>query len=340
MSKKRPRVSPSIQQWEALYKAARDFRDLQAWTWMNETDLFGVQDPDTGETGYCCILGEAGEVFALALYLGTEGLMDYLSLQSGELDVDDPDVGLNQKCLMASFENRAELDKDDIRTIRKLGLKFRGRHAWPQFRSYLPGYVPWFLTGEEARFLTIALEQAVQVARRFKKDPDMLDPTEPRVVFTRVLEGGVWQDAWTKPAEWAAPALPMETPDEVRLKRLEKRLPRRTEIWELDSFYFSGPVDEGERPYFPFLCVVADHDTGTILKFWMDPPWKAYDRFQTNLLNFFEEIDRLPASILVRKEEILELLGPTASRLKIELHPVQGLEAIEEFRNEMLQALF
>ena len=58
--------------------------------------------------------------------------------------------------------------------IKKLGLKFRGRKQWPVFRSYMPGYFPWFLTKEDALFLTTAIEQSIDVALRFKKDKDLL----------------------------------------------------------------------------------------------------------------------------------------------------------------------
>jgi len=37
------------------------------------------------------------------------------------------------------FEDRDGLDKQDREVIKKLGLKFRGAHAWPMFCSYRPG---------------------------------------------------------------------------------------------------------------------------------------------------------------------------------------------------------
>ena len=97
--------------------------------------------------------------------------------QSGKIDPSPTDMIHLQKCLMVSFEDRKFLQKQDFQVINKLGLKFRGRNAWPSFRNYLPGYHPWYVISEEAKYLTIALHQAINVALRFKNDPRMLTPS-------------------------------------------------------------------------------------------------------------------------------------------------------------------
>src|SRR3990170_4674903 len=160
--------SPSVQEWRELYDAAIDFKQAKCWDWMWDSDLFGVQDPERGEVGYCCVMGRAGEHFALAVYLGTEGLESYHKIQRNDGSLSDFDAILLQKCLMASFEDRKLLTNRDFEAIKVLGLKFKGHNSWPLFRSYVPGYFPWHLNREEAKFLTVALRQAVDVALRFK----------------------------------------------------------------------------------------------------------------------------------------------------------------------------
>ncbi len=173
-----------LQEWRDLYEAALEFKKLASWKWMYDSDIFVVQNPVNGEIGYCCIMGTLGEVFGLVVYLGTEGLEGYLKIQSGEIPPDDIDVLHLQKCLSATFKDREFLQKQDLQIIRKVGLKFRGRNSWPLFRSYRPGYHPWYLTNDEVKYLTLALQQVNKICLRFKKDRDMLTPLPMPVPHT------------------------------------------------------------------------------------------------------------------------------------------------------------
>jgi len=231
--------SPSINEWNDLYSAAIEFKKLKCWDFMWNSDIFGVQNPATGEIGYCCIMGRSGEHFALGVYLGSEGLDGLLRIRSGEKIIpDEPVELLNQKCLMASFKNREDIKKRDYEIIRKFGLKFRGRNEWPLFRSYLPGHLPWYLNSGEAQFLTITLHQAIQVCKRFKKDSEMLIPSSTTEILVRVplKENGLeWTDGWLEPSEIDEEEIMIGAVDEDALEDLLKL--KRKEIWEADFFY-------------------------------------------------------------------------------------------------------
>src|SRR5437773_9231029 len=190
-------MQPSLEEWRELYEAAIAFHDAAPWQWMWDSDQFGVQDPESGEIGYCCVMGRLGEHYALAVYNGSEGLAGLWRMrEAGPRAYRDPAEVLSwQNCLMASFEDRSMLNKRDLDTIKALGLKFRGRNAWPQFRSYRPGYAPWYLTTPEARFLTLCLRQAMEVATRFREQPDLLPevgPQGPYLVRVPEKQGDQW----------------------------------------------------------------------------------------------------------------------------------------------------
>jgi hypothetical protein len=335
--------SPTKADWQALYQAALDFKGIEAWTWMYDSDVFGVQDPVSGEIGYCCIMGNLGEMFALALYLGSEGLESYMRIASEPPP--DPSESLEellvQKCLMASFANRDELSKEDRQVIKRLGLKFRGRNAWPLFRSYRPAYHPWYLTADEARFLTLALQQARGVCLRFKEDPALFDPPNEELWFVRVPgeteEGLTWKDAWLEPDLLEDEYLPDVPIDELRLARLRKEAQFMDAVWEMDFFLSPSAVQDkrGERPYYPYMTMTVDHRSGFIFGTDLASPETYLEEFPGRFLAMAERLKKLPVEVWVIREDAYDMLEPITSRLGIELYLVDELESLEEARTAL-----
>lgn len=330
--------NPSTQEWKKLYQAALEFKQAECWDWVWDSDLFGIQNPKTGEIGYCCVMGMLKEYYALAVFLGTEGLDGYFRIQSGE--VSSFDFLYVQKCLMASFEDRKLLHKQDRDIIKELGLKFRGRNAWPLFRNYEPGYVPWFLTRDDAQFLTLALHQAIEVCLRLREDQEMLEgPTEDHYLV-RVFQEEKWVDQWMTP-----PPLEKAEPvaicvDKNRLEKIKRMITQHQRTWETDVFYSrEGVREKDERPYYPYIMLWIDHHSGFILNIHLAGPAEYAPEFMEQFLGILEKIKFAPKEILVKKEELLTLLEPITSQLGINVKKVRELPVLEEAQEDMFESL-
>jgi hypothetical protein len=332
-------ADPTLDEWRDLYAAAQEFRNLEPWTWMSDADLFGVQDPRSGEVGYCCVLGALEEVFALCVYRGAEGLAGYRRMQSWGIGGDVEDLPFTQKCLMASFEDRERLDKEDRDIIKKLGLKFRGRDSWPLFRSHLPGYFPWFVTRDEALFLTAALRQATEVAKRFNENDELLAPPDEDLVFARIPaakgKAGSWRDDWVRPEPFQKHAPEFPPVETQRLERILRSSSRSRTTWEVDFFYLPTPVREGGRPFFPMVFLVMDHEKGVGLDTWLVPPWEFFTVCRERVLDFIERAQALPSRILVRRQEFAAMVEPIASALRVKVRLVKTLGQVKAFRDAM-----
>jgi hypothetical protein len=332
-------TSPSLPEWKDLYAAAVEFRDLGPWEWMYDSDLFGVRNPQNGEIGYCCVMGNLGEHFALGVYLGTEGLDGYIRIQSGTIDAAKEALLHYQKCLMASFEDREYLDKQDLAVIKSLGLKFRGRNIWPLFRSYLPDYHPWFLTSDEARFLLVALRQAIDVVQRYRDNPKLLTPPRRGQFLVRVPDehGAQWHDEWLAPDPWQ-PAVNAVLVDELRIKRIRQSVTKRAGVWEADFFAAPSPIQEhkDERPYYPYMSLWVEQRTGMVLP----PQMAAADVFPQEALGHFlsliEQAQFMPQEVHVGTQDAFELLEPVTKRLGIKLRRTKRLEMLEEARESLM----
>jgi hypothetical protein len=335
------RPDPSLKEWKTLYEAAIAFRKMQPWDWMKESDIFGVQDPGTGEVGYCCIMGELGEFLAIAVYQGAEGLQGYLKIHRGQVKPGNPDALYIQNCLMLSFENRNSVQEDDRELIHELGLKCRGKNAWPVFRSYRPGYFPWFLNRDEVLFMTLALEQARDVCMRFAEDEGFLQDAPKNTYLVRVPEvkqGKVfWRDELKEPEllrkKTGFPDVPL---DEIRIQRLKQKSKPAPLIWEADFFHAPTPVQSrGERPFFPYALMIVDHDSGFLFEMHLAETADYTKEFVEKFLSCFEQSSLLPLEILVRKEEAARLFKPYAARLNIKLSMVKKLQNIDNTRKDL-----
>jgi hypothetical protein len=331
---------PTQEEWKDLYEAARMFKELAPWKWMEDPDVFGVENPETGETGYCCIMGALGEVLGLLVYLGSEGLALYEGLQSGKITIEDGDLFARQKCLAVTFDDREMLDNKDLGIIKSLGLKFRGRQSWPSFRSHLPGFMPWYLTGAEARFLGLAIRQAMSVAERLREDSSVLTPPQKGVYLVASIatedDKPVLREKWCKPAAYEAKKVQVSI-DQVRSARIKANSRKVDNIWEGDFFYAPFVVEEGEKPFYPYIALYAVHNDHYVLNFFLASHAGFEVEFLENFLAFLENAKVLPKAIMVNKDIAYDFFKPVAESLGISLKKAKNLEAINDTRDALFR---
>jgi len=204
-------------------------------------------------------------------------------------------------------------------------LKFSGPDSWPLFRSYLPGYHPWYLTDEEAKYLTLCLWQAIDVSLRFKDDPRKLTPHMGNRYLVRVSKkdktGLSWRDMWMEPLPLQKAEIIVEPVDEVRLEKIKRRIPYRQGVWEVDFFYYPEALreDKEERPYYSYITLWVDQHSGFILSYDLAKPAKCMSEFQGQFLKIAENRKILPREILVKKERLSNYLNLLPSELEINL---------------------
>lgn len=332
--------NPTLEEWKQLYEAAAEFKESQCWTWMYNDNIFGVEDPQTGQVAYCSIMGNAGQLIGVAAYLGDEGLLNLNKLLLTEDDNDD--FNYTQRCFLFSYGDRDELETKDLKVIKALGLKFRGKGQWPQFRDYSPGLLPWFIDAEACRFLTHIIRQAVEVAARCKTNQNLLlDFSAKPKLLLRVPATGtdslVWKDEYRE-VEAKARFLSFAISDEILLKRLKNLRGKSVAALEVETFYYPAPVAEksGDRPYFPQMCLFVDHQNGMVLcyKNFMNLKEDGHQCLD-GLVESIMHLGAIPAQMLVRKEETYYLFRDVCQQLGIELIQVDELELLGEVKEEL-----
>lgn len=332
--------------WPALLQAVRKFKALRPWEWMADSDVFAVENPETHQVGYCSILGALDQIYALNVYPGSAGWDSYHQMkQSRQHVVAGPSLLeghrlLNsQTCICAILEDRHRLEPSDYQLIQAHNFRFRGNKAWPLFRSFQPGFVPWFVDSDEAHFLTLALEQAVLIAQRVRLNPDTLATKDGQDnhCLVRVYRNAVWQDEW-QPLPQPSNQLPTPHIDELQLARVKRANYNKQGTWETDCIPMPIVIEEGRRPFYPWGCPVLGPN-GEAYQMEMLPLSDLARGVPYHLLKLIEQQQTRPQQLTIGSEYGYQLLKPIAEPLGIHCIQQDGLTYLPGFMQGMEQLL-
>lgn len=328
---------PSLDDWKKLYDLMAQLKELAPWDWMEEDDIFGIRIPETGELGFISVMGTLGEHLAVAVYQGVKGLGGFWQMHSKGPKL-TPELVLQIPQLQASFEDRDLIEKEDRDVIKQLGLKYRGTKAWPQFRSYRPGCFPWFIEKDEANILICALEQVLEIAPRFQENPDLFMPATDQDYLVRVNKNGTWEDSVQRIALREEKIIDLLMNEEA-LEHLHTLMPGKF-ILEIDFYMMEEPVQEkrNERPFFPFMFMLADHESGMILGVDMLTPLPTLEEMWSEIPAIVVEKladDLPPKEIHVKDDMLYLLLQPVAEEVGFNLKKQPRLKQIDRAKREL-----
>lgn len=343
MAEKTDRREP----WRRLYRLAREVKQLAPWDWMAESDLFGVQIPESGRTVFVGVTGSEGIHYAVAAYPDLGLLHRFRMLDDIEREF-YPERLLEIPQLQLSFDDRADLADHAYRTIRRLGLRFRGKNAWPQFQSFRPGHLPGVLQEGEPEVMAHVLEQLLNLAPRMRTDPEGLAATEPDTFLVRVPTGGgsgggvFWRDEFRRFSA-QVPDIP-EPPLRVDLISRLKKLPEAEFPVEVDLFMTPAVVDDREHPpVFGYALLVVNGDNGIIIGTEMLVPQPTLDAmYQTVPSTLAAQLIGAgfrPREMVLRSDLLLELLPGTAHSLGCSVREVEVFAYLDEAREGLLEFL-
>ena len=334
----------SVAEWERLYELAVKLKALEPWEWMDEQDIFGVQNPETGEIGFVSIMGMLGEHLSMCVYLGAEGLHGYWDMSDPIADLENnPFAMFEVPQIQASFEDREMLEKQDLDIIKKLGLKFRGNQNYPLFRSIKPGFMPYFVESEEARFLIYAMEQTLAMLPRFYDEENLLPDPDEDLILVQVPETQngelVWHDEVTTVSPPERTDIAFEVPSEAidQVKELPQKL---GQVLEIDLFYAPMPIGEkGKRRYIPKMLLITDAKRGLILGCELIKPEETIPesvaRVPLYLIENLLKLKNRPSEISVSSGLLFEAFKTFTQQINVKLRRTDFLPTMDEAKESL-----
>jgi len=336
----------TLEAWRRLYAAAVKVHEMEPWTWMEETDVFGVWPPGRDLPVFVSVMGLLGEYYAVAVYPGPRELYQFWQVEAMPDDERSVDHLMNIAQLHAAFGGARDLEPADKRIIKELGLKFRGEHAWPYFRSFRPGYFPWFIEPPEAHLLTLALEQLLEVAPRVQMDRSLLS-AQDRLGSVLVREsagkgekaGGSWRES-----RHVFPPVTTTFRIEVpgALMSEVRALKHSGLTFEVDVFALPMRIGKkGERPQRPCALLVVDSASCFVLgielltvETTLEAMWASVPG---RLLEIIRQNGTRPAALAVHTPWVHMVLDSVCRELGIALQPKRRLPALQAARRNLEQ---
>lgn len=360
--RKQPESSAAGLYPDELYELALAFRRAKLWDRLYEDEMFAIPLPN-GETGYCSVMGMAGEHFALSVYLGEQGLRSFQRIQEagdalGWFEPPNPlkmqEYMLSQMCIQCSLENKNTLLPEELSSARdyaaRHGIRFRGSNSFPQFLEYRPASYPARVTSEEdIQILCEALRAALAVSEKLLKSerPKLeknslgfsngLAAARPLPVLARVQDGYAWSIGMLP--DVIAPDYPRPVlRDDILLARL-KRAKKRNTAWVCDVVMCPQPVqgEEDGAPVFPHILFAADKETGAVL---MPAMVCGYEQGADTLLhNLGEQMleSCVPRRMIVTDDRTHAFLEALTGALGIELVRTDADELLEDLEAEFME---
>lgn len=324
---KPPAVLPET--WKSLYEKGLAFYALAPWVQVQADQIFGITDPVTGEIAYGSILGSQGDFFGLTLYRGREALELHLKLVKKEIPEGSPEIPDLYNALVVDFSPRLiSEDDEDCKVRTSLPDPLCRETPSVTFRSYLPGYQGWYLNEEEASFLCIALESAME---HVEKNKDAKRSLSSYLLYTKKIGE---DDSWHVEEKAIEPLavkdlLPIPI-NAKKMKNLKGLKLHRDAPWELSISYTSGSIQDKDRPYLAKVYLIVHTETLMILQ--IKPiaieecPRKA---LCDALLSTIELHKNIPAEIVFNKKEYYDAAKPLSKALGIDITLAENLPATE-----------
>lgn len=302
--------------WQQIYSLCDELFSLKPWTILYEDDLFAVESPESGNVYFISIMGSNEEVYALAAYEGAEALYQFWDLHNGEIELPPENIMLIPH-MMVSLDNRENIPEKQRSVIKQLGLKYRGKQAWPNIERIIPAYLPDIPDDSLLHDLVFILEQSIHIIKRATKNKDLIyneTHHEDEYLFREAkTDNGqrVWKDVYKR--------VPVPTREEKISYSKDKlnsfkKLPEGKNELEMDFVMIPAPTKEkGGAPYFPFVLIIVDPNEGMILDFEMLSPQPDFpsmlSRLPDTIFEKFIKTGKRPGKISYKSPYIEGIMG-------------------------------
>jgi len=186
----------NIEIWKEIHRLARELYLMAPWSYISETDIFGVKTAANGNTYFISIMGSAEELSAICAYEGPLALEQFWELE--EEPMVEPERILVIPHIMLSFDYKKNIDDLQKDLLKKTEYNAVKGRSWPELKRIIPGLVPAIPGDQHLVEFPMILEQVIDVCSRAKKDISFIhqDEQDDDIYLIREQAGKGGKTVW------------------------------------------------------------------------------------------------------------------------------------------------
>jgi hypothetical protein len=244
-------------------------------------------------------------------------------------------------CVYVEFVPRTELLRQDREVLAALGHP-RGRGlASPIFRTVRPGFLPWFVTEEEARTLAECIRAVIVIcaavtSQESEKFWELAD-TYPLVTRVEGVEPRYHVEMFHSILPPTPPVTLARLADETLLAVRAQDYAVRG-VMELDITYSGAAIGKkGERSACASIAIAVDAESGMVLAPEVTVASVAPgDTLASVFIKAIEATRTLPDEVRVRSQRLKDCLAPLLNSFGVTVRVASRLPASDEARSHLL----
>ena len=332
------RKEASIRQWNELYEVTINIKKFEPWKYLWDMDIITIILPEYEEPFYCSVMGKGGQCFAIAVYKGFESINGFFKLADAK-SIPPNQLIRYQDNLTCYFGDREELSSKELKVIKDLGLKFRGRNQWIYYRSFKPNYTPYILEQDEVIELTYVFKNLFMSLKAMIEKNLKIDFEGGNSLY-RMYDKE--QDLWLNfEGPMQIPnrqAMTIVIENELLIQNIKKQKYLKNAV-EFDTVFINSVVEDKkyERPIMPKMIVIADSKTGIMLHFnIMLPEDDEIKQILDLFIDFIINTGK-PKTIYVRDEYIHDLLSDLCKKINTKIIISEELPSIDMFAENIFR---
>jgi hypothetical protein len=186
--------------WRTLHNLFSEIYSLQPWTFLEETDVFGIHSPLTDKKYFISIMGSQGTLSAIAAYDGVKALGQFWNLEeSGTAESGDV---LTIPHFILSYESEEYTDPNQLKILRSIRKDFGYSNQWPEIKYIQSCHFPKDPDDNQLKDLVLIFEQMLDVCKRAERNPELIysnhEDDEIYLMREKSKDVNQWTDKYRK----------------------------------------------------------------------------------------------------------------------------------------------